>query len=141
ALDRPLLDHEAFAGIEDAVLLVREAASVLVDDRRTQTVGLRHLDLACEALVTALRDPPRTPADWAMGLGRLGSQADALVDIARTLTAERGEGEDSDVLVWAQAARAAIASHRRDLEQTMTWAPPIEPLAAELPPASGAGAM
>ena len=49
ALDRPLLDHEAFAGIEDAVLLVREAANALVDDRRTQTVRLGHLDQACEA--------------------------------------------------------------------------------------------
>jgi hypothetical protein len=40
-------------------------------------VGLGHLDLACEALVTALHDPPRTLADWALGLGRLGSHADA----------------------------------------------------------------
>jgi cyclic beta-1,2-glucan synthetase len=141
ALDRPVLDPEAFAGIEDAVWLVREAASVLADDRRTQTVSFGHLDLACEALITALRDPPRTPGDWAIALGRLGSQADALVDIARTLTAERGEGEDSDVLVWAQATRATIASHRRDLAQTMPWAPHLEAVVADLPPASRGAAI
>ena len=59
---------------------------------------------------------PRTAADWVARLGQLAGQADALVDIARTLTAERGDGEDSDVLVWAQATRATIASHRRDLD-------------------------
>ena len=36
-----------------------------------------------------LRDPPRTAADWVARLGQLTGQADALVDIARTLTAER----------------------------------------------------
>ena len=70
---------------------------------------------ACEALVMMLRDPPRTAADWVGRLGQLAGQADALVDIARTLTAERGDGEDSEVLVWALATRATIASHRRDL--------------------------
>ena len=136
ALERPLLDHEAFAGIEDAVLLVREAASALVDDRRTQTVRLGHLDQACEALVTTLRDPPRTAADWVARLGQLAGQADALVDIARTLTAERGDGEDSDVLVWAQATRATIASHRRDLGRLMPWAAHLEAVVAGLPPES-----
>jgi cyclic beta-1,2-glucan synthetase len=136
ALERPLFDHEAFAGIEDAVLLAREAASVLVDDRRTQTVGLGHLDLACEALVTALRDPPRTPADRVSRLGQLAGQADALVDIAATLTAERGEGEDSDVLVWARAAQATIASHRRDLERIMPWAAPLAAVVADRAAAS-----
>ena len=136
ALECPLLDHEAFAGIEDAVLLVREAASVLVDDRRTQTVGRGHLDQACEALVMMLRDPPRTAADWVGRLGQLAGQADALVDIARTLTAERGDGEDSEVLVWALATRATIASHRRDLERLMPWASRLEAVVAGLPPAS-----
>src|SRR5206468_1049520 len=36
AIHRPLLDPDAFAGIEDALGLVGEAASALADDRRTQ---------------------------------------------------------------------------------------------------------
>ncbi len=141
ALERPLLDHEAFAGIEDAVLLVREAANALVDDRRTQTVRLGHLDQACEALVMMLRDPPRPAADWVVRLGQLAGQADALVDITRTLTAERGDGEDSDVLVWAQATRATIASHTRDLDRQMPWASRLEAVVADLPPASREAAI
>jgi len=135
-IDRPLLDREAAAGIEDAVLLVHEAASVLVDDRRTQTVTLAHLEQARGALAAALREPPVTPADWAARLHQLAVQADALVDIARTLTAERGDGEDPDVLVWAQGARATIASHERDLETIMPWAPHLEAALTDLANAS-----
>ena len=120
-------------------MLVREAASALVDDRRTQTVRLGHLDQACEALAMMLRDPPRTAADWVVRVGQLAGQADALVDIARTLTAERGDGEDSDVLVWAQATRATIASHGRDLERLMPWASHLEAVVADLPQASRGG--
>jgi cyclic beta-1,2-glucan synthetase len=136
AVDRPLLDREAFAGIEDAVLLVQETASLLADDRRTQTITLAHLDQASRALAAALREPPVTPADWAARLRHLAVQADTLVDIARTLTLERGDGEDSDILVWAQAARAAIASHERDLETIMPWAPPLEAAPTDLSNAS-----
>ncbi len=136
AIDRPLLHREAFAGIEDAVLLVHEAASALADDRRTQTVTLGLLDQAREALAGTLREPPVTPADWAARLRRLAVQADALVDIARTLTAERGDHEDSDVLAWARAARATIASHGRDLETIVPWAPHLQAVLADLATAS-----
>ena len=47
------------------------------------------------------------------------------------MSAERGDGEDADVLVWAQATRAAIASHGRDVLALMPWAPH---LAAALAP-------
>jgi cyclic beta-1,2-glucan synthetase len=53
------------------------------------------------------------------------------VDIARTLSAERGDGEDADLLAWAEATRAAIASHERVVLALMPWAPP---LAAALAP-------
>ena len=45
-----------------------------------------------------------------------------ITDIARTLTAERGDGADAEVLAWAEAVRASIQSHQRDLEQLMPWA-------------------
>ena len=53
------------------------------------------------------------------------------MDIARTLTAERGDGEHADLLAWAEATRAAIASHERVLLTLMPWAPH---LAAALSP-------
>ena len=122
-IDRPLLDREAFAGIEDAVALVQEAARLLADDRRNQTVTLADLHHAAEALAASLRASPVSLTDRATHLHRLAAQADTLVDITRTLTAESQDGANSDVVVWAQAARATIASHAHDLETIAPWAP------------------
>jgi cyclic beta-1,2-glucan synthetase len=151
AVGRPLLDPEVFAGVEDAVRLVREAARALAEERRPQTVTLTHLDEAGQALTAALQQPPVTVADWAARLRDLAAHAETLVDIARVLTADRKEGAPAEVLVWSQAARAAILSAFRDLETVMPWAtrlddaPPevlkaIEPLLAlSITPAEVAG--
>jgi cyclic beta-1,2-glucan synthetase len=122
ALHQPLADREMFAGVMDALVLVEEAARLLADDRRTETVTLADLTAAREALATSLRAPPADPVEWPAFLATLADAADTLVDIARTLTAERRDSERSDVLVWSQAARATIASHQRDLETLMPWA-------------------
>ena len=124
AVEQPLL-KEAFAGIEDAVLLIEEAGHVLAADRRTQTVTLAHLDEACRALAASPREAPTTLEARAARLRQLAGQADTLVDIARVLTAD-GEAAHSEVLVWAQAARATIASHERDLEMVVPSATPLE---------------
>ncbi len=126
AVDYPLLDRHVFAGIEDALLLVQDAASVLADDRRSQTVTLGHLAETRDALAAGLRDLPVTPAESAARVRQLARDADTLVDIARTLTAERGDAEHSDLRVWAQAARATVASHERDLDTLMPWAARLE---------------
>ena len=91
----------------------REATNALARRPAHARSRAAHLDQACEAArARCFATRPRTVADWVVRLGQLAGQADALVDIARTLTAERGEGEDSEVLVWAEATRATIASHR-----------------------------
>ena len=65
-------------------------------------------------------------------LRQLAAAADTLVDIAQTLTAERGDDEGSEVLVWARAVRGTLASYQRDVEETMPWAHDIEALLATL---------
>ena len=45
----------------------------------------------------------------------LAAAADTLVDITSAFTLERGDGASSDMLFWARAVRASIASHQRDL--------------------------
>ena len=126
AVDAPLLDPGRFGGLRDAVLLVEEAASVLADDRRTQTVPRRHLAETCTVLTAALHEPPAGPAEWSSRVRHLALHADTLVDMSRALTAERGDPVDSDVQVWAEAARATIASHERDLQTLLPWASTLE---------------
>jgi cyclic beta-1,2-glucan synthetase len=67
-----------------------------------------HLDEAIDAMASALEGPIDVP--------QLRPIAENLVDVARALGAERGEGESADLLVWAQATCAAVVSHGRDLE-------------------------
>jgi cyclic beta-1,2-glucan synthetase len=115
-IDRPLVGGEARLGIEDALLLVREATSRLSDDRRSQTVTRTHVDEAIEAVATSLARAPASPAEWAAHLRDLGTLADTLVDVARTFAAERGDGADSEVLAWARATCATLTSHLRDVD-------------------------
>ena len=129
---RELLGPEALAGIGDGVRLVEEAARGLGDDRRTLTVAPGHLEQARRALDDAIGDVPSSAAGWVARLRQLAAAADTLVDIAHTLTTERGDDEGSEVLVWARAVRGTIASYQRDVEVTMPWAQDIEALLTAL---------
>ena len=62
-VDSPLPGPHALLGIGDAILLLRQSARAIVDDRRTQTVTRKHLDEALDALTAALSPVPVTPAD------------------------------------------------------------------------------
>jgi cyclic beta-1,2-glucan synthetase len=134
---KELLGAETLAGMGDNVGLLEEAMRNLGDDRRTQTVTREHLEQARRALVAGIADVPRTAAEWTVCLRRLTAAADTLVDIAQTLTAERGDEEQSEVLVWARAVRATLASHQRDVETIVPWAHQIESLLEAVSDAPG----
>jgi cyclic beta-1,2-glucan synthetase len=123
--DAPIVHPQRLAGMKDALGLIRESLHAPMDDRRTQTVTRKQLDEALEALATLLEPTAVTPAAVAGHLEELARQADSIIDIAGTLTAERGDGSGTDVLSWAESLRACIRSHERDLEQLMPWAPLI----------------
>ena len=121
-IDRPLLSPHALSGIADAILLLRQSARAIVDDRRSQTVTRKHLDESLDALTAARTPAPVTPGDWVARLAELEARAQTMVDIARTLTAERGDSPEGELVVWAEAVRAAIESHARDLDTAIPWA-------------------
>ena len=121
-IERPLLGSHVLTGIADAVLLARVSARSIRDDRRTQTVTRKHLDDALDALTAALEPAPVGPCDWVVRLAELESRALLVVDIARTLVAERGDNADAELLAWTEAAHAAIQSHARDLDLALPWA-------------------
>jgi len=121
-IDRPLLGPHALSGIADAVLLFRQSARAVVDDRRTQTVTRKHLDEALDALTAALGPVPTTPGDWVVRLSELEARAHTMADIARTLTAERGDSAEGELVAWAESVRATIESHARDLDAAFPWA-------------------
>ena len=55
-------------------------------------------------------------------LAELAIHAETLTDIARTLSAERGDQASTEVLAWAEATHASLQSHQRDFAQLMPWA-------------------
>ncbi len=71
----------------------------------------------------------------------LGLHADSVIDIAQTLTAERGDGAGAELLAWADAIRASIESHRREVESLMPWASLVTLDAAIAPPSKEAGGI
>jgi cyclic beta-1,2-glucan synthetase len=121
-INRPLLGPWVFSGISDAILLVRASSRAISEDRRTQTVTRKHLDEALDALAGALNPVPTTPGDWVARIAEIESRARTMVDIARTLTAERGDSADAEVLVWAEAVLENIESHLRDVDMVLPWA-------------------
>jgi cyclic beta-1,2-glucan synthetase len=120
-INRPLLGPQVVSGISDAILLLNASLRASADDRRTQTVTRKHLQAAADSLTAALNPLPVTLRDWIVRLSALESGARIVVDIARTLTAERGDSADAEMLVWAETVLETIASHVRDLDTTIPW--------------------
>jgi cyclic beta-1,2-glucan synthetase len=122
----PVVNPHWLPGIEDALGLTYEGLRGLADDRRTQTVTRKQLHEALDALAAALRSAPSTPAGVAGQLAELVLLADTVADIAQILTEELGDAARADaatdVLTWAEALRASIESHARDLARLMPWA-------------------
>jgi len=121
---------ELFAGIEDGLNLTRETLQGLPDDRRTQTITRHQLADALDGLAAALRHDPLLqhppPEDIAARLVEVALQATTMVDIARTLTSERGDDAGAEMLYWAEATQRSIESHRRDVTQTADAARSLE---------------
>jgi cyclic beta-1,2-glucan synthetase len=115
-IDRPLLGARVRAGILDAVLLARASVEALGDQRRSELVSRKHLDDALAALAAGLESIASTPVQWSAHLLELQASADTVVDVARAFLGDGTDPADRELLAWAEAARACVASHARDLE-------------------------
>lgn len=114
-IDKPLPIAAALAGIIDGITLTRNAAGAIGDDRRSQTLTRRDLDEAVELPAELSAGVPMTPENWAGRLEKFSAHVKTLSDVAVALNAEHGEGPESELVTWAEAARLAVQSHVRDL--------------------------
>jgi cyclic beta-1,2-glucan synthetase len=117
-IDAPVPSRSSCVGVEDALLLAREALQELPNDLRTHTIASRQLDHALDALAAALDDDAAEAGDIAARLGRIAPLAATVADIARALASELGADLGSDILFWAEAARRSVESWQRDLGLT-----------------------
>ncbi len=114
-IDQPLPVEAALAGIGDGITLCRSAAGAIGDHRRSQTLTRRHLDEALELGTATTGIVPATSEDWVTLLSDLSARTRTLSDVAAAITAERGDGPESELVTWAEAVRLAVSSHVRDL--------------------------
>lgn len=138
-IGRPLVNPSWRSGIEDAVALTRGSLPALGGDLRTHTVTPKQLGEALDAISAVLQLDSPTPAGLAAQLDELGLQADSVIDIAQTLTIERGDGAGEELLAWVGAIRDSINSHRREVELLMPWASLITPDSGAIPALREAG--
>jgi cyclic beta-1,2-glucan synthetase len=110
---RPLVSATTLAGIEDTALIVRESARALADDPR-HAVTRQRLTTALDAVTAALGTIPPTPAAWAVRLAELDAGARMVTAIAHALVEEDGDSALT-VAAWAEALRACVESHARDI--------------------------
>ncbi len=108
----PQTTEQALGGLDDGLRLTQEAVRLLADDRRTHTVTRKHLESALDSLALVLASQRVSTA--LSGLDDLMAHADTVVDIARTLHADRGDAGSADVLACAVALKTSIAGHQRD---------------------------
>jgi len=121
-IGRPVVDSSWRSGVQDNVTLTAESLHALTEDLRVHTVTPKQLDEALDAISATLQGNRQSPAGLAAQLTELEIQADSVIDIAKTLMIERGDGAGAEVLAWANAIRASIDSHRRDADLLMPWA-------------------
>jgi cyclic beta-1,2-glucan synthetase len=120
-MHRPLFGPEVLEGVRDALDLVLESAEKAEHPQRTQTVTAVQLREAAEGMLAVLEDLPTALPEWVQRLEELGTQAEQLLDIARTLSTRVDDGPSSEVRVWARAVRDSIRSHARDIETALLF--------------------
>ena len=65
------INGDLFAGIDDAIQLLRDALEEIPDQRQTHTVTRKQLSQAVDVLATALLSRPVDAAGWTARFGRL----------------------------------------------------------------------
>src|SRR5262249_3074198 len=132
-IDAPVPVAQAFRGIEDALVLARDAVTERADGRARATAAAARFSDAISSMSAVMSEPPVGVITAAERLRRLGSIRPRLVQPARAVAAERSAGDAAEILAWAEATCATVESHRRDLDALQPWLAIPDSLVAVLP--------
>ncbi|MBC7984082.1 MAG: glycosyl transferase, partial [Candidatus Obscuribacterales bacterium] len=112
-----LLHAEWRNGIGDTLALTKEHARDVKQQSRQRSPTLDKLMGVLDAFEVTLSSESSQLASAAQ-LASLLDSADMLVNLAASLTGERGEGTNAPLLKWTEMLRANLRSHLRDIEPT-----------------------
>lgn len=120
-LRSPLLFTRALPGLIDTHSLLSVELAKISDDRRTRTVTLRELQQNAILLGEILHSSPVDVQGWSVLWRQLPVCAANLQDLASAYAAERGDAENSELLVWSGLLSDDVRSHARDVENLSPW--------------------
>ncbi len=110
-----LAEQQRFQGVADALDLVRDEARRLRDLRKSQAVSWRRLDDEIGRLASGLLQSSASGVGIEQRLAELSEQAEILAHAVYQIVLEESDQAGADLQFWADAVRACIESHRRDL--------------------------
>jgi len=111
-----LADERRFRGVSDALDMVRDEARRLRDSHKSQAVPWRRLDDEIGRLASDLHQASAGGAGIEQRLAGLLEQAAILADAVHQIVLEESDHAGADLQFWADAVRACLESHRRDLD-------------------------
>ena len=120
-VQEPFAASRPFIGVADALQLLREALEGIADTQRTHIVTRKQLANALDSLAASLEPVPAGARDWAARFLEIQDHAQTVADIAQALAQELGARPESELRVWADAARASLESHARDARIMIPW--------------------
>lgn len=126
-------------GIEDAAHLLRECAQPEGSGSANGANKRRRLEEALDVVTTVLAAEPSSPRDWAKRLAELDSATRSAADCARDVAADLADEQRDEVTAWADALRAAVATHMHDLDALLQWTrlPVVESADPAMAPLAG----
>ncbi len=120
-IQQPAIEPNILAGVQDSIVLLREALDKLSDTSRLHAVTPKQLREAVNALADSTRPFSGDAADWGARILELFRRAQTVTDMAQALAQELRRDANSELHIWAQAAKATIDSHLRDARVLLPW--------------------
>jgi cyclic beta-1,2-glucan synthetase len=126
ALDGPLTQGRALAGIGDEVELLRRSLARADESRGAAGVGFDQLHEALHRVDQLLESSPLAPRDRDQHMETLESAVSDVHDIVSTLASEGNTGQLQEALLWAEAMHLNISGQRRERLELAPWLEAIE---------------
>ena len=120
-IQKPSIEPRIFAGIEDAIFLLREALAKIADTPRVHSVTRKQLDNAVDLLAASVHSAPARVSDYGLRIVEVAARAHTVADMVQTLAQELGDAAGSETRVWAVAAKACADSHLQDAKILHPW--------------------
>ena len=115
-MEKASVGPHLLSGLNDTGRLLRERLLKIADPARTHLVTRKQLINSVNAMLNSLDPMPLDSMEWAIRFKELSAHAQTVADIAQVLEQEQGDRLESEMSIWADALKACVESHSRDLE-------------------------